>query len=62
MIRIVIGEMISSKAGLGYLIIYGTQVFKLDYVLLSIIILCIIAMIFYFTMNFIERIIRKHFQ
>lgn len=61
LIGIVIGEMISSKAGLGYLIIYGTQVFKLDWVILSILILCLIAMIFYFLMNCLEKAIRKHY-
>lgn len=61
LIGIVIGEMISSKAGLGYLIIYGTQVFKLDWVILSILILCLIAMIFYFMMNCLEKAIRKHY-
>lgn len=61
LIGIVIGEMISSKAGLGYLIIYGTQVFKLDWVILSILILCLIAMLFYFMMNCLEKTIRKHY-
>jgi NitT/TauT family transport system permease protein len=61
LIGIVIGEMISSKAGLGYLIIYGTQVFKLDWVILSILILCLIAMIFYCLMSGLEKVIRKRF-
>ncbi len=61
LIGIVIGEMISSKEGLGYLIIYGTQVFKLDLVILAIIILCIIAMIFYLVMTWLEKVIRKRY-
>ena len=41
---VVIGEFIGARQGLGYLIIYGSQVFKLDWVLMSIVILCIMAM------------------
>lgn len=44
LVGVIIGEFISSRRGLGYLIIYGSQVFKLDWVLMSIIILCVIAM------------------
>lgn len=61
LIGIVIGEMISSKEGLGYLIIYGTQVFKLDWVILAILILCFIAMAFYAVMTGIEKIIGKRY-
>ncbi len=61
LIGIVIGEMISSKEGLGYLIIYGTQVFKLDWVILSIIILCMIAFAFYLSMTGLEKAIRKRY-
>ena len=61
LIGIVIGEMISSKEGLGYLIIYGTQVFKLDWVILSIIILCLIAFVFYILMTGLEKAIRKRY-
>lgn len=44
LVGVIIGEFIASRRGLGYLIIYGSQVFKLDWVLMSIIILCVIAM------------------
>lgn len=37
------GEYLSSKAGLGYLINYGSQILKLDIVMASIVILCILA-------------------
>ena len=39
----VMGEYLSSKAGLGYLINYGSQILKLDIVMASIVILCILA-------------------
>lgn len=44
LVGVIIGEFIAAKKGLGYLIIYGSQVFKLDWVILSILILCLIAM------------------
>ena len=34
----IMGEYLVSKAGLGYLIVYGSQVFKLDLVMTSILI------------------------
>lgn len=47
LVGVIIGEFIGSRQGLGYLIIYGTQVFKLDWVILSIIILCFAAVLLY---------------
>ncbi len=43
LVGVIIGEFLAAKQGLGYLIIYGTQVFKLDMVITSILILCAIA-------------------
>lgn len=43
LVGVIIGEFISSRQGLGYLIIYGSQVFKLDWVIMSIVILCVLA-------------------
>lgn len=43
LVGVIIGEFLAAKAGLGYLIIYGSQVFKLNWVIMSIVILCIIA-------------------
>ena len=40
------GEFLVSKAGIGYLIIYGTQVFNLDLVITGIALLAIISFIF----------------
>ncbi len=47
LVGVIIGEFLSSKQGLGYLIIYGSQTFALDLLIMSIIILCIIAFILY---------------
>ncbi len=43
LVGVIIGEFLAAKSGLGYLIIYGSQVFKLDWVIMSIVILCIMA-------------------
>ena len=55
LVGVIIGEFLAGRRGLGYLIIYGSQVFKLDMVILSITILCVIAMLIYAILNFIEQ-------
>lgn len=60
LVGVVIGEFLAAKAGLGYLIIYGSQTFKMDWVLMSIVILCIIAMVLYKSINFIEKKYNKN--
>lgn len=55
LVGVIIGEFISSRQGLGYLIIYGSQVFKLDWVLMSIVILCLIAMTLYWVINLLDK-------
>lgn len=55
LVGVIIGEFIGARQGLGYLIIYGSQTFKLTWVLLSIIILCVIAMLLYGVLSLIEK-------
>lgn len=55
LVGVVIGEFIGARQGLGYLIIYGSQVFKLDWVIMSILILCIIAMVLYSLISLLEK-------
>ena len=55
LVGVIIGEFIASKCGLGYLIIYGSQGFKLDWVILSILILCIIATGLYGCIRLLEK-------
>lgn len=47
LVGVIIGEFLAARAGLGFLIIYGSQVFKLDLVLMSIVILCILSAVMY---------------
>lgn len=55
LVGVIIGEFIGARQGLGYLIIYGSQTFKLTWVLMSICILCVIAMILYHILNLLEK-------
>lgn len=58
-VGVVMGEYLTSKAGLGYLIVYGGQVFKLDLVMSAILILCILAGIMYGLVALLEKIVSK---
>ena len=55
LVGVIIGEFIGARRGLGYLIIYSSQTFRLSTMLMSIIILCVIAMVLYAVLNFIEE-------
>ena len=56
----IMGEYLVSKAGLGYLIVYGGQVFKLDLVMASTVILCIIACLMYVLIGILERRVKRN--
>lgn len=55
LVGVIIGEFIGAREGLGYLIIYSSQVFKLDWLILAIVILCAIAMILYQGLCILEK-------
>lgn len=59
LVGVIIGEFLAARRGLGYLIIYGSQVFQLNMVITSIIILCVIAMAFYKLIQSLEHHYRK---
>lgn len=59
LVGVITGEFLVSKGGLGYLIVYGGQVFKLDLVMTSVIILAIVAAIMYETIEIIQKRINK---
>ena len=54
-IGVIMGEFLVSKEGLGYLIIYGSQIFKMNYVMTGIIILIILSWIMYEVIAFMCR-------
>ena len=59
LVGVISGEFLVSKAGLGYLIVYGGQVFNLDLVMTSVIILGIVAGIMYEAVILLEKFILK---
>lgn len=61
LVGVIIGEFLAANEGLGYLIIYGSQVFKLDWVMLSIIILCLMATLLYQLINILEKVLSKRY-
>lgn len=58
-VGVIMGEYLVSGAGIGYLIIYGGQVFKLDLVMASTLILCLLAALMYFSVALIEKKVKK---
>lgn len=59
LVGVISGEFLVSKAGIGYLIVYGGQVFKLDLVMASVILLGLVAAIMYQSIVILEKIILK---
>jgi NitT/TauT family transport system permease protein len=54
-VGVIVGEFLVAQAGLGFLIVYGSQIFRMDMVMLSIMILCVMAAIFYQAIALIEK-------
>ncbi len=59
LVGVIIGEFIGARKGLGYIIIYASQVFKLPWLIASIIILCVIAVLLYSLLNLLEKCYAK---
>lgn len=59
LVGVISGEFLISKAGLGYLITYGGQVFKLDLVMSSVIILGLVAGLMYLSVTLLEKVFLK---
>lgn len=50
----IVGEFLASKAGLGYLIVYGGQVFNMSLVMASVLLLLVVSVVLYYAVNFLE--------
>ncbi|MCH5167267.1 MAG: ABC transporter permease [Erysipelotrichales bacterium] len=59
LIGVIMGEFLSCKKGIGYLILYGTQVFNLSLVMCGILILSLLSFIFNILINTLEKTITK---
>ncbi len=60
LIGVIMGELLVSKEGLGYLIMYGSQVFNINLVITSVVLLGIISYIMYEIIVLIEKKVLKH--
>ncbi len=58
-VGVIMGEFLVSKAGLGYLITYGSQVFQMDLVMTSVILLALAATLMYKLITLLEKLILK---
>src|SRR5699024_8652985 len=61
-VGVIVGEFLVSKAGLGYLIVYGFQVFDFTLVMSSLIVIAIVAGFMYKVVEQIESWLMKHTQ
>jgi len=59
-VGVVVGEFLVSKEGLGYLIVYGFQVFDFSLVMSSLILIAIFAAVMYKIVERIEAFLIKH--
>ena len=59
-VGVIMGEFLVSKAGLGYLIVYGSQVFKMDLVMATVIILAVAAVLMYQCILLLEKALKKY--
>ena len=60
LVGVIAGEFLVSKAGLGYLIVYGGQVFKMDLVMASVLILAVAAAILYELIVILQKLTLKY--
>ena len=59
-VGVIMGEFLVSKAGLGYLIVYGSQVFKMDLVMTTVLILAVCAAVMYRCILWLEKALKKY--
>lgn len=61
-VGVIVGEFLVSKMGLGYLIIYGFQVFNFTLVMVSLAIIAVVATLMYQGVAFLERRLTSQFK
>lgn len=59
-VGVIMGEFLVSKAGLGYLIVYGSQVFQMDLVMTTVLILAVAAALMYQCILLLEKALKKY--
>ncbi len=58
-VGVIMGEFLISQAGLGYLIVYGSQVFNMDLVMTSVVILAAAAVVMYRLVLWVEKFLNR---
>lgn len=61
LVGVIAGEFLVSRAGLGYLIVYGGQVFKMDLVMASVILLAVVAALLYEAVVLLQWLVQRVF-
>lgn len=61
-VGVIIGEFLVSKQGLGYMIIYGFQVFNFNLVILSLLVIAVLATLMYQGVEFLEKKLMRQLQ
>jgi len=57
----IVGEFLASRAGLGYLIVYGGQIFNMSLVMASIVLLSIVSVVLYYLVALLEsKVVRDY--
>ncbi len=59
-VGVIMGEFLVSRAGLGYLVVYGSQVFKMDLVMATVLLLALAAAAMYQGILLLEKVFRKY--
>lgn len=59
-VGVIMGEFLVSRAGLGYLIVYGSQVFNMDLVMTSVLILALAAVAMYRLVLLLEKLLNHY--
>jgi NitT/TauT family transport system permease protein len=62
LVGVIVGEFQAAKAGLGHLIIYGSQIFAMDLVMTAITILAVISTVMYLIILYVETRVMRHRQ
>lgn len=62
LVGVIMGEFLSSKAGLGHLILYGGQIFQMNLVMTSIVLLAILSVILYGIVSFLGNLLLKKYH
>lgn len=58
-VGVIVGEFIVSRYGIGYLIMYGSQVFNMNLIMMGVLVLAVISFLMYEIVNIIEKKMKR---